>query len=165
MPRIQHPSLGVLDFDEQGAADGKVELRGAEIEFDVWFEDDVNADLLEPVASLVARAEELHEANLVAIRADLGGDDPDSATRAHLDFHLEHLDPDELARVFGVREASRIDAGLYIGALRLRRLGAYPDASSPYLIWDYGFDPNLTDHLVCVVRDLGGEITQVCMES
>ena len=106
MTRLEHPALGTLAFDEDGVAETRVKIGDADVAFGIWLAGAPETDRLQGLASLVARATELHEVNLAALRGDLARQ-----------------------------------------------------------VWDYGFDPALSDYLVCVETDLSGGITRIDMES
>ena len=165
MVDVPHPTLGTLSFDDQGVADGQVKVGDLTVEFDIWFEEEIVATKIEPVAALVTRGVELHGANQAAIRTEYRSDDEDAATPLYRKFHIDEFDADELQRVFGTSDAAHVDEDAFMNALKLIRIGAYPDAEEPHMVWDYSFDTELTDHLLSVELSLDGAVQAINLES
>jgi hypothetical protein len=165
MTVITHEALGRLEFDDQGVADTHVALGDRHIDVDVNFEGEIDAGTLDQPARAVANIADLDQRSKDALREDLAEGDEDGAVPLYKAHHLDEIEPNVLKKLFSVAMVEDIDDDTFLGALKLIRVGIYPDSEDATIVCDYSIDPDATNYLVSVVFDSDGELVDVTLES
>lgn len=95
----------------------------------------------------------------------------DGVTKEWIDFRSEELieSIEENGTLDSCDKNLSIDRQI-LSALRLRRIGIYPehsyeDGEEYYAIWDYILDDEISDEILVIVTDKNGEIIDITWES
>lgn len=89
----------------------------------------------------------------------------DGVTKEWIHFHSEELmeSIEENGTLDNCDKSLPIDRQI-LSALRLRRIGIYPEYED-YAVWDYILDDEISDEILVIVTDKNGEIVDITWES
>jgi Protein of unknown function (DUF2004) len=166
MAAISHPILGKLDPARPGSWNATLMFSGREITIDLSIdrpgltEQDLQGLPQQP-ADLVA----LDRAARDAILSDADPDDDDAAFSLYISHHESELPVAELQRLFGTEEPSVADPEAMLARLMLVRVGLHPEHEDRFIVFDYSIDPDVTNYVLSVSFDGGGEPIAVDVES
>lgn len=168
MAAIQHPVFGALDLDSSGGIswEGQRTLSNHDVEVELTVMGGPLADvqeLVEEAAPFVAELAAFDTKARECLRID-HDEAPDSAVVLYMDHHLEELSPELLLSMFGKKPAA-VDRDSFLAALRLARVGLYPDDTDRCAVFDYTIDAKATQYLLVVTFDSEGEVIAIDMES
>lgn len=105
-----------------------------------------------------------------AIEAEYEAEDA-SDSREYHEFHLEELTTEEQLQCFGPQDNRPPGAGGLLRALKLERMGLYPETTKltgytdVVAVLDYSIGPDVTQYLLAVYFNDKGEAVCVSMES
>lgn len=90
--------------------------------------------------------------------------DPDDGTvRDFLDFHLEELEPEVLARLVGVEVPP--DRATLLASIALLGFAIHPRANGAEIVVDYGVGRDVSDQVLAVAFEPSGAVRRVSHES
>lgn len=138
-------------------------VQGQAVAIDVNFEsNEMELTQLETLASYIVNVDETSRLAFEAIADDYDLDEISDTARFYLQHHLEEFSEQEIDSLFGTPE---VDKDAFLSALKLVRIGFYPEDEDAYAIFDIQFPLEYTRYLMAVSFDQAGNISGISMES
>ena len=159
------PVIGSTEFPtaEDGYWPISVPFGSGEIEVDFNSEgSEMTAPLLAKVEPFIRQLSEFDKAARSAISSDFTRDE-DSPSHMYLSHHLDELDSETVAQCFGPDGPYGLDQ--LLSALRLKRIGLYPEGDSYVATFDYTIDEDITQYILAIEFDAAGDVISVSMDS
>ncbi|THU39161.1 DUF2004 domain-containing protein [Niastella caeni] len=146
--------------------DTEIEFNGEEVDIDLNFGTKTIApQRMDLVKKFLENLKDYDSKNRKYIEQDFADEDGDTV-KTYVEHHLEEIDKDDLAELVDFNNKSIAPAQQLIKALRLVRVGFYPDGEEDqFAIFDYSIGRDLTDYLVVIFTDENGEMDYITMES
>ncbi|WP_153797672.1 DUF2004 domain-containing protein [Foetidibacter luteolus] len=160
------PHFGPVDFTNlEEYYDITIDFNGQEIELDLNFENKtIEVKRLDTVRTFLEKIPGFDRNNKKYIEEDYGDDDCDTV-KLYVQHHLEEIDKAELTDLIDFdNKAISLEEQL-MKALRLVRIGLYPDSEDQFAIFDYSIGRDLTNYLVVLFTDEKGKLDYMTMES
>ncbi|MCB9876237.1 MAG: DUF2004 domain-containing protein [Planctomycetes bacterium] len=157
------PIFGPLRAAANGYWGTTAMVGGTSVELDMTLDGAIDAAAIARLTGHLRDLPQLEARARAALLADV--DEEDSAVLLYRSFHAGELDAEELAKCFGGSDAWRSDPSALIAALRLQRIGVYPEHDDVAIVVDFTLAPELTDHLLSVFLDPDGDVIAVNVES
>ena len=160
------PYFGNIDLKNlDDYYDVDVDFNGSKIQMDLNFDHkNIDIERLEKVMQFIHNLDQYNEQNKKHIEQDYFNDDKDTVN-TYVEWHLEEIGKDELADVIDLQNQSTSLQIQLIHALKLVRVGLYPDTTDKFAIFDYSIGRDLTDDLVVIFADENGQMDYMTMES
>lgn len=137
--------------------------------FDVEEELTADADAMEKVALMLDRVDELEAAAKKFLKETLSDEEnEDYATAAYfMKFHRDELEPEDAVALFPVDDPTALSFSEMVDYLHVDRFGSIVDAKTGAhgFIMDLNFNPEITDELMVIYFDAGGNVVCVAHES
>ncbi|MBC7948634.1 MAG: DUF2004 domain-containing protein [Chitinophagaceae bacterium] len=164
MNKYNLPHFGELDLDSlEEYNDVDIEFKGQPVQIDLNFEGKtITPKRLDVVKHFIGQLLEHDERNLKEIRKDYEDGD---TVKEYIDHHLEEVGPEEYDGVIDFEDETKTPQEQLLSALRLVRIGLYPDSEDKFAIFDYSIGQELTQYLVVVNTDEKGNLDYMTMES
>lgn len=160
------PHFGQLDptnLDE--CYDADIDLNGQEIQIELNFENKtIDTRRLDIVRKFIESIASFDKKNKKYIDQDYADKDCDTV-KTYVEHHLEEIDKKELTELVDFGNKSLSARKQLVKALRLVRLGLYPDSVDQFAIFDYSIGQELTQYLVVINTDQDGKLDYMTMES
>jgi hypothetical protein len=160
------PHFGQLDLtkpDEYYDAD--IQFDGGEIQIDLNFEGkNIDPKRLDKVKHFIEHIADFDKKNKKYIEQDYADEDCDTV-KTYIEHHLEDIDKTELTDLVDFDNKSIGPGKQLMKALRLVRVGLYPDSDDQFAIFDYSIGRELTQYLVVINTDENGKLDYMTMES
>ncbi len=160
------PPFGKLDPAKlEEYYDGEIKFNGQEIQIDLNFENDsIDPKQLDAVKKFIDSLSAFDKRNKEYIEQDYADEDADTV-KTYVQHHLEEIDKDELSDIVDFDNES-IDPEIQLmKALRLIRVGLYPDSGDQFAVFDYSIGEDLTNYLIVINSDENGNPDDITMES
>lgn len=166
MATIILPHFGELDTEAlEEFYDAEMELNGETIELDVNFEgDSIDPLELESVKRFLDNIPAFDKQNQTYIAADYADEEADTV-KTYVDHHLEDIGQDDLGDLIDFENAQVPPADQLVKALKLVRVGIYPDSEEQFATFDYSIGQHLTNYMVVVFTDQNGQLDYMTIES
>lgn len=166
MSNYSLPHFGQIDLANlEEYYDADMEFNGEAIELDLNFgKKTIDAARMDLVKRMIENLTDFDSKNKKYIDEDFADEHSDTVM-TYIDHHLEEIDRDDLAGLIDFDNKSIDLEKQLINALRLVRVGFYPDSEDQFAIFDYSIGRNLTDHHVVIFTDENGELDYMTMES
>jgi hypothetical protein len=154
------PHFGDLDLKNlEEYYDVDIDYNGNEIQLDLNFDaNSIDPKRMDVVKQFIDNIAEFDKKNRTYIEADFADEDADTV-REYIEHHL-----DELPNLVKQGDESSPEMQL-LNALRLVRVGLYPDGEDQFAIFDYSIGKELTQYLVVINTDEKGNLDYLTMES
>lgn len=157
------PVFGPLQDDAGGYWRKSIKHGDTSIEVDLNIDGDIDVAAVSRLTSRLSDLPALEAQARSAMRADVKSED--SAVMVYRSHHAAELSAGALAACFGGSDAWRTDVPTFVAALRLERVGLYPDDEEHSIIMDFTLGGSVTDYLIAVSFDREGQVVAVDMES
>ena len=145
--------------------DVNINLNGEEIQIDLNFENKtIDTKQLDAVKNFIEKIADFDKKNKKYIEQDYSNDDCDTV-KTYVEHHLEEIDKAELSGLVDFDNKSISPEKQLLNALRLVRVGLYPDSDDQFAIFDYSIGKDLTNYLVVINTDKNGKLDYMTMES
>lgn len=166
MAQYSLPPFGKLDpANLEEYYDGEIMFNGQEIQIDLNFENDsIEPKHLDAVKKFIDSLSAFDKRNKEYIEQDYADEDADTV-KTYVQHHLEEIDKDELSDIVDFDDESADPEIQLMKALRLVRVGLYPDSEDQFAIFDYSIGEDLTNYLVVISSDENGDPDDITMES
>jgi hypothetical protein len=155
--------LSRLEFDSDGYASTQVEVDGQEVRVGVTFQESVRRELLERLAPVAADIRRLDLDARQSLRENLARGQEDDAMPMYRSHHIAELEPSLARRFFDVDRSDPAVDEVFLGSMRLVRVGIYPE--SEQIVCDYTISADVTDYVVAVTFGSNGKVQGVSLES
>ena len=143
--------------------ESEIEVPGSIVPIDLNFESSsVDVSVIESLKGLIARIDELAKDAFLSISEDFDLGDESETARFYLEHHLDELNKDEKLSIFGTENVGRDE---FLSALKLYRIGFYPEDEEAFAVFDVQLPKDLTDYLMAVTFDVDGNLSYITMES
>ena len=83
----------------------------------------------------------------------------------YVSHHLEQFNATALRQCFGTDNPRDVSPDLFLSKLHLHGISLYPDNADACAVFDYTISKALTDYVIAVSFDPGGDVVAVEMES
>lgn len=166
MANYSLPHFGEIDASNlEEYYDVDIEFNDSEIQIDLNFEgSSIDTKRMEKVKKFIENLESYDKQNVKYIEEDYKNEENDTV-KTYIDHHLEEIDKDELAEIIDFDNKSVKPEIQMMKALRLVRVGFYPDSEDQFAIFDYTIGKDLTNYLVVINTNENGELDYMSMES
>ena len=145
--------------------DVNINLNGEEIQIDLNFESKtIDTKQLDAVKNFIEKIADFNKKNKKYIAQDYSNEDCDTV-KTYVEHHLEEMDKAELSGLVDFDNKSISPEKQLMNALRLVRVGLYPDSDDQFAIFDYSIGEELTNYLVVINTDKNGKLDYMTMES
>ena len=145
--------------------DVNIDFNGQEIQIDLNFENKtIDTKQLDTAKTFIERIADFDKKNKKYIEQDYLNEDCDTV-KTYVEHHLEEIDKAELSDLVDFDNKSISPEKQLMKALRLVRVGLYPDSEGQFAIFDYSIGRDLTDYLVVINTDKNGKLDYMTMES
>ncbi|RZK33198.1 MAG: DUF2004 domain-containing protein [Hymenobacter sp.] len=143
----------------------KIEFNETIIGLDLNFEDkNITLSKAKIIKKFINNILEFDLKNKTYIQNDYKDADGDTV-KFYLEFHLEELDKQELAKIIDFNNVAIEPEQQLLNKLRLVRLGFYPNDDDIFAVFDYSFGKEITNQLVVVNINNKGKLYYLTMES
>lgn len=143
--------------------EGEISIDGKQINIDVNFESEaINESELETLSGYIKNIENESKKACEAIAKDWDLGEASETARFYLEHHMNEFTDDEIISVFG---KSEIDKETYLNALKLVRIGLYPEDEESFAIFDIQLPEEYTNYLMAVTFNREGELSYISMDS
>jgi hypothetical protein len=160
---VKHAYFGSLPTAADGLHwEGQVDLAGRLVSVDLSSDGPVTSAQLDAAAAFPTALSRFDMASRAALSGDSQGQE---MVLLYMEHHLSELPPATIKSLFGSTPASAITTELFASRLVLQRVGLYPADEARTAVFDYSLDGDVTNYLLVVAFDAGGEVTSVEMES
>lgn len=136
--------------------------KEVEIDLNILEEEEVDEARFNLVNDFLKSIESYAQKAFDAISADYDLGEESETARFYLTHHLEEFSEDEQKEVFG---STDVDKATYMQALRLYRIGLYPEDDESFAIFDIQLPRDYTNYLMAVTFDDAGELSYISMDS
>jgi len=162
--KLQHPALATFEFEpEYGVLSGHVDLAGATIPVEIESENALPAEQETVVGRLMERVAALDRLARAAILDAPNSDADEDPVTFYAAHHIQELEPEDLRALFDT-DAPTVAA--FLAKLSLRSLCIYPDEDDDaFAVFDYTISEELTQYVLAVGFDRGGNALSIDMES
>lgn len=145
--------------------DVNIDFDGQEIQIDLNFENKtIYSKRLDTIKQFIEKIADFDKKNKKYIEQDYSNEDCDTV-KTYVEHHLEEIDKAELSGLVDFDNKSISPEKQLMKALRLVRIGLYPDSEDQFAIFDYSIGRDLTDYLVVINTDEEGKLDYMTMES
>ena len=160
------PHFGQIDLTKlEECYDVTIEFNGGETEIDLNFEQKtIDTYRLDIVKGFLDNLSDFDKKNKEYINQDFADDNCDTV-KTYVEFCIQELGENELADVVDLTNKSIDPEVQLINALRLVRIGFFPDERNHFVTFDYSISRDLTDDLVVIFTDENGKMDYMTMES
>ncbi len=160
------PLFGNVDTENlEEYYDVVVDFNGQEIQVDLNFESNTcDTKRLDIVKHFIENIVAFDKKNKGYIEQDYADEECDTV-RTYVEHHLENIDKDDLSELIAFNNERKSPDIQLVNALRLVRLGLYPDSAENFATFDYSIDPEMTDHLVVIFTFSTGDMNYMTIES
>lgn len=160
------PHFGQLDLTNLDEFyNVNMEFNGQEIQIDLNFENkSINTKSLDMAKTFIENITDFDKKNKKYIEQDYADEDSDTV-KTYVEHHLEEIDKAELIGLVDFENKKMSPEQQLVKALRLVRLGLYPDSEDQFAIFDYSIGQELTQYLVVINTDQNGKLDYMTMES
>lgn len=144
----------------------QIEFNNHEVDLDLNFwGEPIEARRLDIVKNILDNLKDFDKKNLLYIEQDYADQNADTA-KTYVDHHLTELSEEELAAVVDFSNSSTTPEKQLINALRLVRVGFYPDEGEDQVaVFDYSLGYDVTNYLIVIFINEKGELDHITMES
>lgn len=166
MSKFLLPHFGELDPKNlEEYYDVGVEFNGQEIQMDLNFENSsIDTKRLALVKQFIENLSTFDKRNKEYIEQDFADEDGDTV-RSYIEHHLEEISKEDFSALIDFNDNSASPEIQLKNALRMVRVGLYPDSEDQFAIFDYSIDPDLTQYLVVINTNEKGDLDYMTMES
>lgn len=160
------PHFGEIDLSNLDEYyDAEIDFNGEEIGIDLNFENKtIDKKKMDVVKGFIDKIADFDKKNKKYIENDYADEDGDTV-KTYIEHHLEEIDKTALAGLLDFNNKSVTPEKQLLKALRLVRVGLYPDSEDQFAIFDYSIGKDLTDYLVVINTDKNGKLDYMTMES
>lgn len=160
------PHFGQLDLTNLDEFyNVNMEFNGQEIQIDLNFENkSIDTKSLDIAKKFILNIADFDKKNKKYIEKDYADEDSDTV-KTYVEHHLEEVDKAELTGLVDFENKKMSPEQQLVKALRLVRLGLYPDSEDQFAIFDYSIGQELTQYLVVINTDQNGKLDYMTMES
>ncbi len=165
MAKYLLPYFGDLTTDNlEPYYDVYIDIAGEEIKIDLNFVDDfIDVKRLEIVKEFIDNIAEYSNKNRNYIESNYTSEH--GAVRLYVEHHLSELDKTELSGIVDFNTDRTNQEKQLINSLSLVRVGFYPYDDNQFAIFDYSIGRDITQYLIVVSIDKGGNFDGIVMES
>lgn len=165
MAKFPLPHFGELDPKNlEEYYEVEIAFNGQEIQIDLNFENDsIDSKRLTFVKQFIENLPAFDRRNKEYIEQDFADEDGDTV-KSYIEHHLEEVGKEDLSALVDFDDATSAELQLK-NALRMVRVGLYPDSEDQFAIFDYSIGPDLTKYLVVINTNEKGDLDYMTMES
>jgi Protein of unknown function (DUF2004) len=178
MATFDLPVLGPTDFapSSEGCWDFQLEIPSGPVAVDVNLAlgQEMTAEMISRMAPFFAGLASFDSLARAALKADYEKGEAGQA-REFLAFHIEEFTEAERERWFGPDDPDSLGVDHLLAALRLDRMGLYPEQPEKIAVFDYVIGRRFrdedgkfivdSDEILCVNFDADGKLSHVSWES
>jgi hypothetical protein len=160
------PHFGQLDLTNLAEFyNVNIQFNGQQIQIDLNFENKtIDTKNLDIAKRFIENITDFDKKNKKYIEQDYADEDSDTV-KTYVEHHLEEVDKAELIGLVDFENKKISPEQQLAKALRLVRLGLYPDSEDQFAIFDYSIGQELTQYLVVINTDQNGKLDYMTMES
>jgi hypothetical protein len=145
--------------------DVDIEFNGQEVQIDLNFENkSIDPGRLEIAKWFIENISVFDTKNKQYIEQDYADEERDTV-RSYVEHYMDYFDNEELSTFIDFDNKAISPEVQLIKALRLIRIGLYPNSEDSFATFDYSIDPDTTDQLVVISIRSNGEMNYMTMES
>jgi hypothetical protein len=166
MTKLTLPHFGQIDLTSlKDYYEADVKLSDSEIQVDLNFTDStIDIQTMELVGKFINDIDKFDKQNKIHIKEDYDNEKGETVN-LYLEHHLSEIDESELADLIDFDNEESEPKKQLLSALKLVRVGLYPQAKRNFAVFDYTIGRELTDYLVVINLNKEGEIQNMEMES
>lgn len=164
MTKYNLTHFGEIDLENlEEYYETEITVDGRQVEVDINFDEgSTDASTLNKINKWLSNASKLNEIGLATIQEDYKSGE---TVREYIEHHMEELDEDDLSQLLKSAKGGATKEEKILSAIKLKRIGFYPQTEERFLNLDYTLEGELTDYLVVLDFTEDGKLHYITTES